>query len=290
MHTQADNHFRGAGNAILCLLLLTALTATTICAQEPSAKQKVQRGIPISELRTAPGRLVARGKNDLPVGPLGLKTYRLEEVKLDEPIEVPLRGRRRQLGSVFRLTVTAESFRNEDVTIWIDDEPLFTPAGLTEATTLIFDRGLLQEGATISVSRVRRDEGDLRTTLPERLELPEHLRVALFSADDKKPQIRLRRIASSPRLQNQPGIELLLTGDATYPPGNAFLFVSIGDQDFSICGDGANGDPYTLVCHFTEQAFAQLKDGDSIRAKYGRGPRVPSYQRFGRLDKSLLER
>ena len=290
MHTQADYPFRRGGYAILCLLLLTVWTAPSICAQEPSTKQKVQREIPNRALRTAPGELVARGINDLPVGPLGLKTYRLEEVKLDESIELSLRGHKRRIESAFRLTVTAESFRNEDVTILIDDEPVSGPiTGLTEVTTIIFDRELLQTGASISVSLVRTTDGESRTTLPERLELPERWRAALRPVNDKKPIVRLHRIASSRALQNQPAIEILLTGDATYPPRNAGLTVSIGNQEFD-CSPQFNGDPYTVVCHLSEGQFDNLRDGEMIRAKYGRGPTVPSYQRFGRLNKSLLKK
>jgi hypothetical protein len=287
MGTHANNRLRGASYVLVILLLVTVWPATTIYAQEPSTRQK--REIPERELRIAPGQLVARGINDLPVGPLGLKTYCLEEVKLDEPLELTLRGHKKRVESAFRLTINAESFRGEDVTIWIDDEPVSPPiTGRTEVTTIIFDRGLLQEGATISVSRGPRVDGGSRTTLPERLTLPEPWRAALRSADDKKPTIRLHRIASSPALRNQPGIEILLTGDAMYPTQNAYLIVAIGDYEFN-CSPQFNGDPYTLVCHLSEEQFEKLKDGDPIRAKYGRGPTVPSYQRFGRLNKSLLK-
>jgi hypothetical protein len=290
MRTQANNRSRGVCYVILSLLLVTVCAAGTICAQEPSTKQTAPREIPLDALHKAPGELVAQGINALPIGPLGVKTYRLEEVKLDEPIELTLRGHKKRIESAFRLTITGESFGIGSVTIWIDDEPVSDPlSGRTELPTIIFDRDLLQEGASISVSLDLGDNRYSRTTLPERLELPERWRAALRSANDHKPTVRMHRIASSPALQNEPGIEMLLTGDAMYPVQNAMLIVSIGDQEFG-CSPRFNGDPYTLVCHISEEQFEKLKDGDMIRAKYGRGLTLPSYQRFGRLKKSLPDR
>ena len=282
------NNRRGACYVILSLLLVTVFAAT-ICAQEVAPQQGAPREIPLDYLHKAPGELVAQGINTLPIGPLGVKTYRLEQVRLYSPIELNIRGHNKRIESVFRLTLTGESFRNGIVTIWIDDEPVSDPlSGRTELTTIIFDRELLQDGASISVSSDLANNRHLRTTLPERLELSERWRAALRPADDHKPTVSIRRIASSPALRNEPGIELLLTGDAMYPIQNQMLFVSIADQEFP-CAPRFNGDPYTLVCHISEEQFGNLKDGDMIRAKYGRGPTVPSYQRFGRLNKSLLK-
>jgi hypothetical protein len=287
MCNEANSRPRGFGYVLLSLLLVMVWAATIIYAQEPSPRRNV---IHDRELRIAPGELVAQGINALPVGPLGLKTYRLEVVKLGEPIDLMVRGHRKRVESAFRLTITAESFRGEDVRIWIDDEPVSSAVtGRTEVTTIIFDRELLQEGASITVSRSQRVAGESRTTLPERLEFPQHWRAAFRPANDKKPTVRLHRIASSPALGNQPGVVIQLTGDATYPIRNQMLIVSIGEQEFRSCSPPANGDPHTLICHLSEEQFESLKEGDTIRAKYGRGPTVPSYQRFGRLQKSMLK-
>lgn len=291
MGTQANNRALIVCYEILSLLLVTVWAMTTICAQEPSPEENVQRQIPYAELRTAPGELIAQGINNLPVGPMGLKTYRLEEVKLQQPIQLILQGHKKRVESVFRLTVTGESFVNAVVSICLDDEPAAWPvSGNTEVTAIIYDRDLVQHGASISILRVLRDSGPSRTTLPERLEIPEPWRTALRPANEFKPTVRLRRIASSPAFPNEPVIEMLLTGNAEYPPRNAFLMVAIGDEDFRTCGPLFNGDPHTVVCHFSEEQFAKLKDGDPIRAKYEVGPTAASYQRFGRLNKSLLDK
>ena len=75
------------------------------------------------------------GTNLMPTGPLKIKSYRLEEVRLPKPIEFGSGESKVSVETAFRLIITGESFLNGDHTIWMDDEPI--ASGLSGATELV---------------------------------------------------------------------------------------------------------------------------------------------------------
>lgn len=287
MDTQLNNRSSRVFPVILSLLLVSVWATTTICAQEQSTQQVVSREIPLRYLSTAPGVLISEGTNALPIGPFGIKTYRLEEVLLKEPIELNLRGHMTPIETAFRLTIIGESFRQGGVTIWINDEPVSDPmSGGTQVTTIIFDRELLEEDASISVTSDLVKDEQMRWTLPDRLQLPARLRSSQTAKDKHENTVRMRRVESIP---GKPAIIIELRSLVPYPIRNASLVLQIGAAE-TMCGDNFTRDRHTLTCYLEVETFDRLNEGDGIRLKYGPGPTVPSYQRFGRLNKSLVDK
>ena len=84
-----ERAFRAVTRMLLCTLL--ALSGVRLASgQEGSGlKQRIQRnskvvetdGTALSQMRTAPGQLVAEGQNETPTGPYQLKRYRIEELQ-----------------------------------------------------------------------------------------------------------------------------------------------------------------------------------------------------------------
>jgi hypothetical protein len=126
------------------------------------------------ELLRQPGVLLAAGKNETAIGTLALRTYRIEEVTLRNPVRAEADGLPTQIDKAWRVTITGGPFRVRDAAaiIWIDDKPVgFGLEGpdLKSMSVVIFDESLLRNGASISLSYDERD--DNRTVLPERIEL-----------------------------------------------------------------------------------------------------------------------
>jgi len=83
-----------------------------------ASAQDVQQ-LPKNDPQMSAGRLVAKGENTHPVGDNKLLSYKLEEVDLPKPMEFDIRGKKLQLSTVLRLTITSESISGAH-TIWID--------------------------------------------------------------------------------------------------------------------------------------------------------------------------
>src|SRR6266850_3758667 len=103
-----------------------ALIVSAICLTSTSAQEKtpsMRKDLLIDE-HFAPGEVLSAGKNTAPIGPLKVKSYRLERVKLAKPLEsVEADGTKRRLETAFRLKVTLDSYPTNDYFIWIDDVP-----------------------------------------------------------------------------------------------------------------------------------------------------------------------
>ena len=149
------------------LAVLLTLTFNIHLAVGQSAQQESTKNDP----HLSAGRLVANGESKTPIGENKLLTYKLEEVDLQKPLELKIRGKTHRLSTALRLTITSESISGAH-TIWIDDAALPRVFGLGAhaIATFIYDRSILRDGAEISVSNSREF-----VTLPERLRLPKEL-------------------------------------------------------------------------------------------------------------------
>jgi hypothetical protein len=119
----------------------------------------------------AAGTLRGEGQNVKPTGRLGLKSYRVHELALAQPITVTVNGRSITTGKAWRLTVTGLSFaaRAIPATIEIDGVAAgiaLESADQSELRLVTFDPDALHQGAQVSVAY-----GELRDALPETLNL-----------------------------------------------------------------------------------------------------------------------
>lgn len=273
------------------LFLLAAWNTPLTNAQQSSDSSGASGEISFNDLYRAPGELLVKGSNMTPIGPLKVKTYRLEEIKLPQPLQLNIQGRKERIVSAVRLTITGESFPPGNYTIWINDESLDNLSfQRTKLIAVIFDPTILENGASISISRDNAEDPTSRSTLPEQLQLPARLQSNRASNYSNANTIRIRRIMSSSLQPGKPEVEISVTSDEVFPITNQTLVLQIGDQE--IVGGGlsptGDGDLHTMSFTLTADQFGQLKDGDQIKVKYGRGAR--SGRKFGALNKSLLEK
>lgn len=155
------------------VMLIAALGLPAANAQQ-SVKLPADAGPAMAQLHKAPGKLLTRGKNDEPVGEMGLKTYTLEEITLAQPLRIELNGLKTNVTSGWRLTLIGGPFpvRAMPAMIWADKQLLgygVESPDLNRISVVTFDRSLLKEGAVIALSYGENDPS--RTELPERLAL-----------------------------------------------------------------------------------------------------------------------
>jgi hypothetical protein len=135
--------------AALLMVFLSTAFGSPQSARDDVNKQRV------TDLRIVPGKPLIQGVNNIPVGPLGLLTYKLEEVTLNPPIKIQRLGKQQPIETAIRLTITGKSVWTARV-IWIDDARLtgIWSDGPDKIGTLIYDRSILKPGATLFVQDV----------------------------------------------------------------------------------------------------------------------------------------
>jgi hypothetical protein len=124
------------------------------------------------DLYSAPAKVLAQGNNRSPSGPLGLRTFQVEEINLPAPVSVDVDGVAVSAQTVFRLTITGGPFpvRALPPVISIDNVEIHEvqeSPDLSALWAIVVDRSILKEGATITVAYGT--AGDSLSTLPERL-------------------------------------------------------------------------------------------------------------------------
>ena len=278
---------------VVCVLIFLMAVGIVLPGSAQEERQPAQKDKPTKDLRTSPGKELARGSNDIPRGPHKLLTYTLEEIPLSEPMELELRGRKETVDSVFRLTITGGETLATAGMIWIDDAALpgVWSHGSRKIGALISDRSILKDGAEISVSN---RDGSQLYSLSERLKLPESFKATIKAPIEAGNSII--GIHSALRIMGkdlQPLIQIEMRTERAFPVRNAALQLQIGKQFFlNELGAGFNG--HTLTLSLTPKAFAELKDGAEVIAFYNSPDRSGAFAKeiwyFGRLNKSLFER
>ncbi len=245
------------------------------------------------DLRVAPGKLLAAGSNKLPIGPLKLLTYKLEEVSLPEPKELEIRGKKQRIESIYRLTITGGESLAAAGMIWIDDAALpgVWSHGPQKIGALISDRSILRDGAEISISN---RDGSQLYSLPERLRLPKEFSATIQPLVEEGNSIvgihSALRIIGSVR---QPLIQIEMRTDRPFPVRNAALQLQIGKQ-FFLNELGGDSSGRGLTVSLSPKAFAELKDDAEVIAFFNSPDRSGAFAKeiwyFGRLNKSMLDR
>ncbi|HLG13077.1 MAG TPA: hypothetical protein VJH03_00945 [Blastocatellia bacterium] len=156
--------------ALSCCVLASAQRRQEGVAEIP--RTVIEGGLSLHEIHKLPGQLLSQGRNNTPAGQLRLRTYRLEEVPLPLTIKTQVEGQMVEVARAWRLTVTGGPFtvRNAPAVISIDGVPVgigVESPDLRRLTVITFDRALLHEGGTISVSYGSGD--DSLTDVPDKL-------------------------------------------------------------------------------------------------------------------------
>ena len=149
--------------AVVLFCLTLGMSGTLFGQQPPPAL--------VAQLMKAAGTLRGEGQNTKPSGPLGLKSYRVHELALAQPITVTIDGKSITTSKAWRLTVTGGPFAACAIpaTIEIDGNPAgvaLESADESELRLVTFDPAALHQGAQVTVAY-----GDQRSNLPETVNL-----------------------------------------------------------------------------------------------------------------------
>ncbi len=153
--------------------------------------------------------MLAEGSNTSPVGTLRAVRYRLEELSLNVPVKVDIRGRNVEVDKAWRLNDYRRPFHSPRTPsrIWIDEVALGVgqeSEQLDRISVVTFDRSALREGATISLS--------YGTSFEDRTELPEKLspgwNQVKEEGDEETTRIQISCVLASVVLLNASLIEV----------------------------------------------------------------------------------
>lgn len=107
-------------SSLITALLLSALVmlfSSTAFGSQQSATDDVNKQR-ATELRIVPGQALIEGVSNIPTGPLGLLTYRLEEVTLPETIKIQRSVKQYSVDIAIRLTIAGKSVSTARVNRW----------------------------------------------------------------------------------------------------------------------------------------------------------------------------
>ena len=173
---KTDKPARRWSNAavVTCVLLLIIGAAPGMRAQEsPTASQDTQIRRK-AELHTREkGKVIAEGMNTNALEQVPVNRYTVEELKLDEPIEAEVGGKKTEVYQVYRITVFGGPFdvRAMPFVLKIDDKTTLNGVEapkLDKVIFILYDRSLLRDGATFAVGY-----GVANTELTDKLSLGE---------------------------------------------------------------------------------------------------------------------
>lgn len=267
---------------LMGFLILIVFQAPLTQAQQNPAAPSSQSGLADSNLYKAAGELLTKGDNQLPVGPLKVKSYRLEEVKLPRPMKSGIE-------SALRLVVTLDNPLNRTYVIWVDDLPYnavptkiigFRGSKESELSALSYGRSF-EDGAEIAVSQYATgSNSEALSTLPERLRLPTRLKAAATVNSLKNDAIKLRNIPGL--LRGQEKVEIRITTPGSFGEArNAIPMLRIGKQEITF----GHAFGHQAVFELTSEQFARAENGAWVFVKIG-----GDTWRIGRLNKSLLDK
>lgn len=252
-------------------------------------------------LRLAAGRVLSKGESSLRgVAPDITVKYRLEEVRLNEPRTLDIRGNTETLETVFRLILTGGDYLTTTQLIWLDDAPLpvfrrrQSEGDSNEIGAIMYDRSLLRREAELSASEI---DGTRLFTLAEPLTLPadfqEPKRISKQAkAEDGNSVTRIHAAVRMIGSTKQSLVQIELRTNRPIPAKNSALQLQIGKRFFvnELSGDHTGR---SLTLTVTAEMFASLKQEAEITAFFDKpdlsGFADQNIWRFGKLNKGMLE-
>jgi len=169
LHAETATPPSSGGTVKAIRLLLAVVFVYSIASLSGSSLRAAQTTY--SNLFTMTGTVIAKGTNTNPVGPNGVKTYRIEELTLPAGTQIMVEDTTVQAKTAWRVTILGTAFSPRDLppVVSIDStdlRPAQESTDLTQVSAITFDRSLIHDGAIISLSY-----GTERTQLPERVKL-----------------------------------------------------------------------------------------------------------------------
>ncbi len=140
----------------LGFLLLVTYGASSARAQEDPDTVKEKQVRLKAELHKMPGKVIGEGRNTNPSSLYPVVNYVVEELDLTEPVQAKVREQEVEVHKVWRITVIGGPFRLRAMPtiLRIDKTTLLGAESpqLDKITFIVFDRSLLTEGATLTLS------------------------------------------------------------------------------------------------------------------------------------------
>ena len=228
--------------------------------------------------KTDDDTLISKGENKTPFGPLGVTSYRLERVKLPQPID--LGDGKPPVNYHFRLIIkTAKDIPVSSFVIWIGRRAWVAHGADPRSVDLLIIARTLPNGATLALSTYGEYEKANYSILPERLDVGPEYAVSTEELLRDRPVVQLRR--SELRYHVELWIE--------YPRMPCYLgavpfIIEIGEKEF-----GADCHDKAIIYRFPNDVFNRLPDGAEIAVN--RGGDSPSIGRVfvGRLEKKSIK-
>ena len=142
---------------VICLLLLMIGAVPEMRAQESSTSSQDTQVRRKFELHTrAKGKVIAEGRNTKASEQVPVERYTVEELKLDEPIEAEIGGKKTEVYQAYRITVVGGPFQIRAMALLLAIDDKITLVGvesrnIDRVTFILYDGSLLREGATFTV-------------------------------------------------------------------------------------------------------------------------------------------
>lgn len=250
-----------------------------------------QRGIDAkltTMLQTSPGRVLS-----------STSAYSLTEVPLPEARELELPGKRKTVRTAYRIVLAPNqvaAFGSPVDLIWIDDIAL--PVFRTGADSsgglgaLLFDEAVLRTGAEVAISNMGSNRFQV---FPERLAYEGRNPGAqneLVLTEEGNAVVGIKKSARIIGGNRQALVQIQLRTNRPFPARDTALRLQVGKRLFldELAGDYTGR---TLTLTLTPEMFAELKDGATIMAFYGKpdGSAISGNDvwYFGRLNKGAIQ-
>jgi hypothetical protein len=257
-------------NIILTVLglVLMKVSVTTPAGAQTTGVQEPDEPLTLEDLYLMPGELLAEGVDKQASGPLQLKSYKLEEVKLPRPLRMGGNTNATVFNSVLRLTVTLGSPAHGPYMIFVDDEP--QTAVITQrngVSAIFFNAGELEDGAQISVAHGTGCQRRLSSTMTSKLRMPEPYKLPKRGdADPGHGVKKIRTVPARAGSRDQDEVEFQLTTPGPLPVTNEPLVMEVGSLEV---GGGGSYDKNTLVFRMSVEQFSRAEDSKRIKVKLG---------------------
>lgn len=102
--------------------------------------------------------------------------------------------------------------------------------------------------------------------------------------------VSIRNVFSAAALNNQSGLEIVVTSDKEFPVQDELAALRIGNRSFALSRYSDTGETNTLIFTLTPGEFAQVSSGDPVFVQYGFSDNARVLWNFGTLDKGAVNR
>ncbi len=239
-----------------------------------------------NDLYLKKGKIIFEEKSTASFGEIEVTQYRIEQVELTKPMEMP-KGEM-PLETAFRIVVTtAKPLPFNDYSIWLDESQYNAyPLKPNELAIIVYAKTLPSGVSELAISKRSEQDLETRLVLPDKLQVPTEYATPLNEIAARAPVITLRRLQRREVvliefIVNIPGVPCPL-------PQNSIKYIALDGKmygEFS-CKDGENEDaPFHHL--ITVEQFAQIRNGAEITLRGG-SSKNKILMKLGTLNKDLI--